>query len=194
MLKSDKIKGFAAGIITTGIISVSLSAFAGTVEKQIKVVYNDIKISINGKQITPKDANGNTVEPFSYNGTVYLPVRAISQALGSSVSWNADTNTVSIEAKSAGQNGSGGMNRPDMSQMKERIKSSLSTLVSDGTLTQEKADKLLTYFENDTTNQNPGESGERIDPFGKAVSDGVITQAEADTIRNALMPSKSTRN
>lgn len=30
-----------------------------------------------GVKIEPKDATGETVEPFIYNGTTYLPVRAI---------------------------------------------------------------------------------------------------------------------
>ena len=44
----------------------------------------------------PKDANGNTVEPFIIDGTTYLPVRAVSNALGLNVGWDDATSTVSL--------------------------------------------------------------------------------------------------
>jgi len=64
----------------------------------ISVVYDNIKVVVNGVEITPTDANGNVVEPFQYNGTTYLPVRAIASALGKSVSYSDVTNTVSINS------------------------------------------------------------------------------------------------
>ena len=56
--------------------------------------YDNIKLVIDGATITPKDANGSTVEPFIYNGTTYLPVRAVGNALGKQVSWDGKTKTV----------------------------------------------------------------------------------------------------
>ncbi|MEG2008623.1 MAG: stalk domain-containing protein, partial [Oscillospiraceae bacterium] len=66
---------------------------ASKATKTIEITYRDIKISIDGKQITPKDASGNTVEPFIYNGTTYLPIRAVASALGVEVGWDGDTST-----------------------------------------------------------------------------------------------------
>ncbi len=54
----------------------------------ISVVYDNIQVYMDGKLVDLKDANGNKVEPFIYNGTTYLPVRAISQAMGKDVSWD----------------------------------------------------------------------------------------------------------
>jgi hypothetical protein len=34
---------------------------------------------IDGVTITPKDVTGNVVDPFIYNGTTYLPVRAVGK-------------------------------------------------------------------------------------------------------------------
>jgi hypothetical protein len=70
--------------------------FAVSAEQAIKVVYNNIKLVIDGKQIDPKDANGKAVEPFIYNGTTYLPVRALATALGSNVAWDSSTATVNV--------------------------------------------------------------------------------------------------
>ena len=49
--------------------------------------------------IEPKDVNGNVVEPFIIDGTTYLPVRAICNALGLKVNWNSETNTVELTEK-----------------------------------------------------------------------------------------------
>lgn len=58
-----------------------------------------ISILINGNKIVPKDVNGNIVEPFLQDGTTYLPIRAVSEALGKNVSWDGETQTVSITDK-----------------------------------------------------------------------------------------------
>lgn len=44
--------------------------------KTITVTRRDIRIAIDGAVITPTDAAGAAVEPFIYDGTTYLPVRA----------------------------------------------------------------------------------------------------------------------
>lgn len=51
--------------------------------------------------ITPKDTNGKVVEPFIVDGTTYLPIRAVSEALGKDVYWNGQTNTVYINENPA---------------------------------------------------------------------------------------------
>ncbi len=63
-------------------------------DKSIRIIYRDIKITIDGKEITPADASGTPVEPFIYDGTTYLPVRAVASALGVQVDWDAETSTV----------------------------------------------------------------------------------------------------
>lgn len=76
------------------VFALSCSGFASVGTRSIEIGYNDIKIELNGKVINPTDANGNAVEPFIYNGTTYLPVRGVGNALGLDVNWNASTRTV----------------------------------------------------------------------------------------------------
>lgn len=99
-------KRFAALALCTGMVTGTALA-ANTVYKNIRVQYCGIKLMVNGTPVTPKDANGSTVEPFIYNGTTYLPVRAVGNALGQDVSWNGNTKTVYI-----------GMNESDVSAKK----------------------------------------------------------------------------
>ena len=88
----DKIKGIVLGIIIGTILVPTVSATIATVTKEL--AYNDIKISLNGSIIEPADANGNVVEPFIIDGTTYLPVRSVADALGLNVEWNSESNTV----------------------------------------------------------------------------------------------------
>lgn len=89
--------------LLVGALAVCLlagSALASGVQKSNDVFYDNIKLSINGEIVIPKDASGNTVEPFTYKGTTYLPVRAIAEALGEDVAWDNDTQTVIIGGSS----------------------------------------------------------------------------------------------
>ncbi len=71
-------------------------AFATTGMKTIEVSYQNIKLNVEGVEVTPKDANGATVEPFIYNGSTYLPIRAVGTALGKQVSWDGTSKTAYI--------------------------------------------------------------------------------------------------
>lgn len=100
MFNKDKLQGFVSGvIITTMIMAISITGFAATTTMNINAVYDNIKIYINEKLIEPKDANGNEVEPFIYNGTTYLPVRAVAEAFDQPVHWDGATKSVYIGSR-----------------------------------------------------------------------------------------------
>lgn len=65
--------------------------------KTLLAQYMGITLRVNGQAVIPEDANGGTVEPFVVDGTTYLPVRAVGEALGKEVSWDGETRTVSIQ-------------------------------------------------------------------------------------------------
>ena len=95
MERKSIFKGALLGsTITLIIVSLLGTAFATYKNQQITAEYSNIKIVIDGKELTPKDANGNIVEPFVYDGTTYLPVRAVGQALGKAVTWDGNASTV----------------------------------------------------------------------------------------------------
>ena len=95
-------KGFIAGVLTTLLVMLLVTTvFAAEISRTLTAVYRDIKITIDGKQIVPKDASGNVVEPFIVDGTTYLPVRAIAGVVGYDVSWDGNTNTVILSSGAA---------------------------------------------------------------------------------------------
>ena len=98
-------KGFVAGVLVMAALFCMIGTAGAVVGKmQANLDYNNIKISLNGTQITPKDANGNVVEPFAINGTTYLPVRAVGESLGLDVQWDGNTKTVILTENSSGSN------------------------------------------------------------------------------------------
>ncbi len=88
-----RLQGMIAGVLI-GAILTSGVVFAKQITATAELLYNNIKITINGQELLPKDANGNYVEPFTINGTTYLPVRAVASALGMDVDWDGNTSTV----------------------------------------------------------------------------------------------------
>lgn len=63
----------------------------------------DFTLAIDGTERRFTDANGNTLHPLLYDGTTYLPLRAIGQLMGKNVGWNSHTNTVTLTTKEASE-------------------------------------------------------------------------------------------
>ena len=93
--KMKKKRRVLAAVLCCALALVTV-AYATNATKTIQAAYMNIKLVVDGVPITPKDSNGSTVEPFIYNGTTYLPVRAIGEALDKQVTWDGKTKTVYI--------------------------------------------------------------------------------------------------
>ena len=84
-------RGFFSGLLVAALaVGLCISALAAT--RTIEVDDN-IRITINGARFIPRDANGNKVPLFSYNGTTYAPVRAICEAAGLTVDFDSSSYT-----------------------------------------------------------------------------------------------------
>ena len=93
----ERTKGFIGGIMVAAVIAgIGVPAMATVGTRQLSAVYNNIKITLDGKAITPTDASGNAVEAFTVDGTTYLPVRAVANAVGLGVEWDQATQTVKL--------------------------------------------------------------------------------------------------
>ena len=95
----------AGGLIVAAVAGLAVPALAATGSRQVWVDYSDIKLVINGETVTPRDGDGSVVEPFTIDGTTYLPVRAVADALGMDVDWNDSTNTITLTDPALADNG-----------------------------------------------------------------------------------------
>lgn len=65
--------------------------------KNISVqVRKDFTIVIDGKEETFKTSAGKRIYPLLYDGSTYLPLRAIGQIMDKTVEWDNDTKTVTL--------------------------------------------------------------------------------------------------
>ncbi|WPC39964.1 hypothetical protein [Clostridium sp. JS66] len=104
-------------------------------------------------------------------------------------------------------------NKPSAEQMKKRVQDSIQPLVTAGTITQAQADKIIAAYEarpagngqkNKTqdnqqssqqgSTQNNGQNKQRFNPLSKLVSDGTITQAQADAVTQKMKENSTHKN
>lgn len=85
---------FFAGIF----VATSVSVMAQQVTKSINVSYKNIRIYADGNLVNTNGSN----EAFIYNGTTYLPVRAVGEAFNRAVDWDAANCSVYIGARPTG--------------------------------------------------------------------------------------------
>jgi len=88
-------------------LAVPVLATNGTVQATLN--YRDLKVTLNGNLVVPRDVNGNPIEPFIIDGTTYVPVRGISALTGLSVDWDPISGTIILTG-----GGSGGATNADV--------------------------------------------------------------------------------
>lgn len=98
IIMNKKLHGLILGTLIGAVLTCG-AVFAKQATETIDIIYDNIKILIGGREYQPTDANGNSVEPFVYNGTTYLPVRAVATAFDKEVSWEPQTSTVTLGSK-----------------------------------------------------------------------------------------------
>lgn len=89
--------GIVSSLVAVSLVSAAVGATAATGLPQIKAYLNTkLNFKLAGDSWLPRDAAGKRIYPVTYNGTTYLPVRAVGEALGVSIGFNGTTKTVLI--------------------------------------------------------------------------------------------------
>lgn len=77
------------------VLCFAIGAVAANNLEKIQAYLNyGVKIKYDGQEQEMFDANGVRVYPITYNGTTYLPVRAVAGLFGEAVDWDGANNTV----------------------------------------------------------------------------------------------------
>lgn len=86
---NDKFKGLVLGLSLGALLTGSVAYASGT---QIEVFFRDLKFKFDGIEKAPTADQGGP--GFIHNGTTYVPLRFVSEALGKEVNFDEDTGTV----------------------------------------------------------------------------------------------------
>lgn len=70
------------------LLTIVTSAYAGSQYQNIKVLFNDITIEVNGEKVTANN--------ILYDGTTFVPLRKAAEMLGAEVTWDGNTRTAGI--------------------------------------------------------------------------------------------------
>ena len=93
----------------------------------------DVTVVIDGAVQTFYDVSGKEVHPVAFNGTNYLPVRAIGELMGKNVNWDQSSHTISLSSPRTAASVKGS---PDGSAAAKNISAELRpdfTVIIDGT-------------------------------------------------------------
>ena len=93
--------------LTAGLLGAALvmsMPFASALTQKNITVGRGVTIYVNDRKLNPGDANGNPVEPMLYNGTTYLPIRAVSAALNVPIAWDGTTSSAYLGEHKVDQN------------------------------------------------------------------------------------------
>ncbi|MCM3760975.1 copper amine oxidase N-terminal domain-containing protein [Alkalihalobacillus oceani] len=79
------------------VVGFALGASASPILERISAHLNwSISFVIDGSNWVPTDQNNEKLAPITYQNTTYLPIRAVSEALGVAVDWDQQTQTISL--------------------------------------------------------------------------------------------------
>ena len=101
MKNNNRSRLLAFVLVAALFVAAAVPAYAAMAARNIDV-FTGVSIFVDGRELRPADAKGNDVEAFIYEGTTYVPLRAVGEALGAEVSWNKDTKTVYLNSEKTG--------------------------------------------------------------------------------------------
>ncbi len=93
--KKFNIKSFTLGVCLALVLTSTITVMAQTID----VFMGGIKVYWEGVEKTLRDSKGDKVEPILYNGTTYVPLRAMSNLMGKDVDWNQNEKAVYVGKK-----------------------------------------------------------------------------------------------
>ena len=95
-LSRKTIRRIVPALLCAALLTGLFAGSAGALSSVTAQLRPDLKIVIDGSTKTFYNVNAQQVHPILYNGTTYLPVRAIGELMGKVVDWNQTTKTVTL--------------------------------------------------------------------------------------------------
>ncbi len=158
-------KRFISGIIIGAMVTTSVTALAATA-KNIQAIYSVKSLIVNGVDT----GKGNTA--FVSEGTTYVPLRTVSDALGHDISWDSNTKTIYINTSNSTSTSGEPTDLPPVSSTGTNISNQIPSVTNNGTWNGQ---KLISI----DTAQNAAI---------KAVGGGTVIWKESDTYERDDLP------
>ena len=94
-MKHDRFVRTYTALVLSIVMLMSLTVSAIAIEAEEDPT---VSVTVDGEDVELKDANGSELDPVMIDGSTYLPVRAIAEALGLGVHWDRATREVQLTA------------------------------------------------------------------------------------------------
>lgn len=91
----SRLFSFIAGV-AAALVLVALPVSALASDGSLTLTIHPIRVLVNGKVFQPKDVLGNDVLVFTYDGTTYAPLRALAEAYGLEVGYDAQNRIATV--------------------------------------------------------------------------------------------------
>ena len=87
-----------AALLLTVVLTTAITSTALASDGSMTITIHPIRILVNGEVFRPTDVNGNEVIVFTVNGTTYAPLRALAEAYGLEVGYDAANNIATVNS------------------------------------------------------------------------------------------------
>lgn len=148
------------------------------------------------------------MERRNFLGKITVGLLAISMSVFLFAGCQSNSDSSAQAANNNTQSSTKNGNRPSPEQMKKKVEDSIKPLVTAGTITQAQADKIVTAYTTRTSSngqnkqqnnqqgstQSNGQNRQKNNPLSKLVTDGVITQAQADAVMQKMKGNFTQKN
>lgn len=125
-------------VVGTLTLGLAVGAYADTALKQVIAYQNSsLQVKVDGKQIDQASEDG-TMYPLVFDGHSYVSAKSLAEALGATVKWNNDTQTVEVTSK-------GGIAKDLGNPTKDNSTKTNPSTTPETTPTSEKLTPVLSY-------------------------------------------------
>ena len=87
-----------SALLLTVVLTAAITSTALASDGSMTITIHPIRILVNGETFRPTDVNGNEVMVFTVNGTTYAPLRALAEAYGLEVGYDAASNIATVNS------------------------------------------------------------------------------------------------
>ena len=90
-------KNFILGMVTMALVfALVMSVSAQVRTRNVTITYDNIRITIDGRETPLTDLQGRVIEPFLMDGTMFVPISPLVRQFGKTSTYDASTRTLAI--------------------------------------------------------------------------------------------------